>query len=247
MILTQADKAVRIFYPVISRPVRYCSLFYSLYYLYVIKGNTELKKLYTDIVSALYDAFYYYGIYTVARELRHIHDNFYYDEYISEASPSVTGLTIINFFKNREYIHVETHYKPVKKFCNLIDANLKAFSKPSPFLSAAYSIFSNHGYWYPGYGGEAYAKIAKIIQSRSSTTPVIFIDTCWNIQHNTEIWLNKVTAADEEYALCELFYTPRVMKTLKRVLDANYDGHIDYVIKVASNYIQYLSDYKEEI
>jgi hypothetical protein len=47
-----------------------------------------------------------------------------------------------------------------------------------------------------GYGGPRWAKIAAVLQQYEAgeLTPIIFVDTCWGLQHNGGIYFNKAWA-----------------------------------------------------
>lgn len=67
---------VKQFYSVISRPVRYASLFYTYYYLVEVENIRELRRDFEKIRDELYVAFFNYGVYSVANELMWFTESF---------------------------------------------------------------------------------------------------------------------------------------------------------------------------
>lgn len=84
----------------------------------------------------------------------------------------------------------------------------KGFTKPKPLLEYCDYAFKNYR-WSAAYGGNAWATISHIVKQYNDFTPSMFIDLCWDLEHNTGVWLNKFKAH---------------VDILKTVLDAKLEG-----------------------
>lgn len=233
---------IRKFYITLSRPVQYCSLFYSYYYLCEIKNHKELMPFFNELIDNLYQSFFDYGIYSVIRELTHLYNKFYYatpsDFFKANETikPTKQMIDIMNFYMLSDRSRLGYPYITVKSMCIEAEEKLHAFTKPIPFLQSSERIFELENWWEEDYGGYSWARIAKILYSIKSTTPIIFIDSCWNLEHNTSYWLNKLYTAEDERKLDVI--------ELSQLLDENYVGELKNIYKTAALYHQFLVDYK---
>ncbi len=85
------------------------------------------------------------------------------------------------------------------EFLYLIEKHFGYLTKPELILKIALKAFNvteknnEQCYWSEAYGGEAWASITKTMLSRNFiTSKTIFVDTCWSLQHNTQLFLDKV-------------------------------------------------------
>lgn len=282
------EQIVKQFYRVISRPVRYASLFYTYYYLVEVENVRELRRDFEETRDELWTAFYNYGVYSVGSELLHLGEEFifvdeegilrYLDGKVSkekvynviiEAYPKLSireknnTLGTFMFFANQSSITdpINRDYVSVEEFCRIIENQRFVFSMSKRLLEIAGRIFNLHSakyYWRRSYGGEAWAKICKTLLRRDKTTPTIFVDACWAIQHNTGVWLDKVDNANSEIGIISsiIGYLDRkymnqeevnaqVQQTLFDILDSNQRGDMKEVFKYALKYESSLIKYKE--
>lgn len=267
---------VKQFYSVISRPVRYASLFYTYYYLVEVENIRELRRDFEKIRDELYVAFYNYGVYNVGRELRFLahgfavkgdeHDerhitaeewqevgksrewiNSRFDTMLKEArfSRREVAYAMLLFKENCDImltsemkpgITFEKDYKSVEKYCQHLENTFATYSRDITFLSVSEKLFLINN-WVENCGGEPWAKICKTLLRRRTTKPTIFVDACWNIQHNTGVWLNKIGLRDDVRKI--------KLDSLQVLLDNNIDGIMKEVFNKALVFEPSLSKYKE--
>lgn len=260
---------VKQFYGVISRPVRYASLFYTLYYLTEVENIRELRRDFENIRDELYVAFYNYGVYSVGREMRHFVNAFSISDekgvygslehWMLDAGKERALRKASNCLKNPLYMnYLETFmsyypataandktYENVERFCARIEQELLSFSRSKHFLNTCYNIFSLDG-WDQDYGGDPWAKICKTLLRRNKTRPSIFVDACWNLQHKGGLWMNKVKTTTEEYNYSKsgiYHFTP--LGLLMRILDSNMAGALNENFSIACDMEPSLVKYKE--
>lgn len=132
----------------------------------------------------------------------------------------IRGLTGVWFLRDYEDTLLDTYYY-LELFCN-------AFTEPKAFLDTCIYIFEEFN-WGSSFGGDPWAALAKIIRNKDEYTRAMFVDLCWDLEHNTGNWLNKFNA--------NIF-------TLRTVLDAKLAGHFDYIFPFALNLLPKLRRYK---
>lgn len=66
----------------ISKPIRGASLFYALYYLTEVEGVERAAFDFQRIRDEYHDAFWWYGIYSITREVRHIWSRYFIDGFL---------------------------------------------------------------------------------------------------------------------------------------------------------------------
>lgn len=99
------------------------------------------------------------------------------------------------------------------EFLYLIEKYFGYFTRPEFILKIANKAFDiikenrNKCRWSSEYGGDAWATISKTMLSRKNiVSKTIFVDTCWSLQHNTELFINKVYK-DEDISLVRSYLT----------------------------------------
>jgi len=111
-------------------------------------------------------------------------------------------LSIKSSIKSNEfYIENRKERKIIKdiEFLYLIEKYFGYFTRPEYILKTAIRIFDikrnkrEQCFWSSSYGGDKWASIARTMLNRDKTkSKTIFVDTCWSLQHNTELFINKV-------------------------------------------------------
>jgi hypothetical protein len=142
------------------------------------------------------------------RRARVILDEFV--DYVFPNLPSNRRKKVIEIFNMRhDDRYVAMDYDGILWFCRHIEKDIKVFSNPLIFLEVAEAIFDIEGGttgeefwgWDDNYGGSTWAKICRGILKRGSISTTMFVDSCWAMQHNSGIWLDKVAVSDEEKLL----------------------------------------------
>ena len=92
-------------------------------------------------------------------------------------------------------------------------------------LRIAENIFTN-GSWGSAYGGKKWGTATRVLLAylTGESTKTMFVDTVWSLQHNNTYIQDKVWSVND----------------LKYILDAKFEGHIDYIVKFASPKVQEL-------
>ena len=194
------------------------------------------------------------------------------DKYLITVYPSMKtverGKTIeLYIFFYREFkqagpIITTKDFEAIKKFCMTADIYTSMFRRPSTFLQYAYNLFNlphiegDFYGWMREYGGESWAKICKTLLIRNKTRPTIFVDACWNIQHNTGVWLNKVNVSEKEIepfdvALKVADYLDIIeinpYSIINKIFDYNLEGKMENILSVAMIYEPSLDKYKRYV
>jgi len=91
-------------------------------------------------------------------------------------------------------------------------------NNPQQFFESAKEIF-NACCWTTGFGGKTWGKIADLMTHKNDMSNILFVDKCWNIQHNNGNWIDT--------------YNVRDKVTLNRILDWNFTGEYDKLINEA--------------
>ncbi len=81
------------------------------------------------------------------------------------------------------------------KFLYLIEKYFGYFTRPDFIFKLANKVFIKKGgcCWSSRYGGEKWKSISKTMLARKNmVSKTVFIDTCWSLQHNTELFINKI-------------------------------------------------------
>ena len=155
---------VKQFYGVISRPVRYASLFYTLYYLVEVENIRELRRDFEKIRDELWVAFYNYGVYSVSNELMWFTESFdveqegisgeasftaraqsenilelqeaFYDEFLKQGLKSRDIPRYLNY--------IETSF--IADYLNTVgtDVDYKTVEEACDWLQDTFSIFTNN-------------------------------------------------------------------------------------------------------
>ena len=88
------------------------------------------------------------------------------------------------------------------------------------------NVYNEDWRWKPGYGGEAWGKIANtlLMFEDGEITPHSFVDTCWGLEHNGGGYFDK---------WWETMH-------IKKILDLNQNGHYCYLLQQASHMVQKL-------
>ncbi len=106
---------------------------------------------------------------------------------------------------SRRYNLDEKENKIIKdiEFLYLIEKYFGYFTRPDNILKVSLKSFNISKdnkikcRWSESYGGEAWGSIAKTMLHRSNlVSKTIFVDTCWSLQHNTNLFLDKVCCYD---------------------------------------------------
>jgi hypothetical protein len=99
----------------------------------------------------------------------------------------------------------------------------------------AIDVFEYDAFWGGGgYGGPAWASIAKTLKLRvdKKIDDILWLDRVWNLQHNGGIALNKV------------YYTAE-SAGMRRVLEAHGDDDYDTMLEFASDHVKVMWQYRE--
>lgn len=106
-------------------------------------------------------------------------------------------------YNNRNIDNKENLIIRDTEFLYLIEKYFGYYTRPEFILKVAVKAFSitkdnlSTCRWSESYGGEAWGTIARTILHRKTTTSkTIFVDTCWSLQHNTSLFINKVYSQD---------------------------------------------------
>jgi len=106
-------------------------------------------------------------------------------------------------YNNRDIDDKENLIIRDTEFLYLIEKYFGYYTRPEFILKVAVKAFSitkenlSTCRWSESYGGEAWGTIARTILHRKDTTSkTIFVDTCWSLQHNTALFINKVYSQD---------------------------------------------------
>lgn len=137
---------------------------------------------------------------------------------------------IVNY-NNRNIDEKENKIIRDTEFLYLIEKYFGYFTRPDNILKIASKSFNitkdnkSTCKWSEQYGGEAWGSIAKTMISRSNLiSKTIFVDTCWSLQHNTNLFLDKVYCYD-----CE----GNSLSLVKRYLTEIKDGLFKNVFECA--------------
>lgn len=279
---------VKQFYSVISRPVRYASLFYTYYYLVEVENIRELRRDFEKIRDELYVAFYNYGVYSVVGEMMHLFDKFsvfdsesgdawtylewlergkdlkwvegkLYINLINLGIPSRTvnamvkvyGYNLKDWIKRfkelgaipwHKEITLPLYYGDVEDTCLQFEKDFHCFSKPESYLEISKRFFGLPN-WEETIAGEPWVKICKTLLRRNKTTPTIFVDACWNMQHDTGVWLRRVDISEEEFTIAD----KNPYELLTRIFEWNQDGSMVNILPISMKYEPSLYKYKRYI
>jgi len=233
---------------------RTCTFFYCLYYLSEIANIKQFKRLYENFKTALLHSFIYYNIYATGREIRHLPDFADYDP--TEITPrklqelkrkaeddahmfytvSIPYLSSVIHFAD-EINRADIIPEP-ETYCAYLQGTVQAFTKPLYFSESCSIIFRAFN-WRHAYGGRPWARIAETLQLylTDRITALTFIDANWYLEHNTGIWLNKVS---RRYPV----------EHLRRALDlkrqGNYEQLLTYLPYVSAKYADIIYAYLEK-
>lgn len=134
-------------------------------------------------------------------------------------------------YNNRNIDEKENKITKDIEFLYLIEKYFGYFTRPDNILKVALKSFNISKEnkikcrWSESYGGEAWGSIAKTMLSRNNlVSKTIFVDTCWSLQHNTNLFLDKVYCYD-----CE----DNSLSLIKRYLTEIKDGIFEEVYKCA--------------
>jgi len=233
---------------------RTCTFFYCLYYLSEIANIKQFKRLYENFKAALLHSFIYYNIYATGREIRHLPDFADYDP--AEITPrklqelkrkaeddahmfytvSIPYLSsVIDFAAeaNKASISPEP-----EKYCAYLQGTVQAFTKPLYFSESCSIIFRAFN-WRHLYGGRPWARIAEVLQSylTDRITALTFIDANWYLEHNTGVWLNKVSRR---------YPVEHLRKALDLKRQGNYEQLLSYLPYVSAKYANIIYSYLEK-
>ena len=103
----------------------------------------------------------------------------------------IIPIEVENAIDNKEmYISINT------KFLYLVENNTNFFTNSKSTLKLATSIFENKNencHWSVFMGGEPWASISKTLLNQDKfESKMAFVDTCWSLEHNTSIFINKI-------------------------------------------------------
>jgi len=202
-----------------------CSNFYLLYEIVKNRGVKEFEFDYRLLRDQLDYAFQRYTLYACARESRHIYTEVAFDpdcvEEMEDDFPDATEIA------SRVY----GSYSDPVMVARLVFRTIK--NAKSDILGYCYDlaeIFGNIG-WGSAYGGKSWAKITVNLIQRleGERSKTVFIDTCWHLQHNSNIYLNKLIHLDS------------TLFGLKKVLKAKLEGDFSTLTKYSDlpNRIKY--------
>ncbi len=272
---------------------------YYTYYVLNLKGNKDFDLEFRTLENKLYNDFYYYGLYSTIRELRHLIDKLYFE--LRDKQGTTETISIFISFRTRFgegkkepelkissvikekieylvnhclvdlqidekiiyklikiylmyiYINNKTHwlqenykeknYKEgvIKRdinFCYLVEKYFGYFTRPDIVLKMARDLFkvgedgTGKCYWGESYGGIAWSQVAELMLERKEMiSKTVFVDTCWSLQHNTELFINKVYDPGQSIAV------------LDRYLGDIKDGKFNKVYRCAIKYNRKLDRY----
>jgi len=233
---------------------RTCTFFYCLYYLSEIANIKQFKRLYENFKAALLHSFIYYNIYATGREIRHLPDFADYDP--AEITPrklqelkskaendarmfytvSIPYLSsVIDFAAeaNKASISPEP-----ETYCAYLQGTVQAFTKPLYFSESCSIIFRAFN-WRHLYGGRPWARIAETLQLylTDRITALTFIDANWYLEHNTGVWLNKVSRR---------YPVEHLRKALDLKRQGNYEQLLSYLPYVSTKYANIIYSYLEK-
>ena len=136
--------------------------------------------------------------------------------------------------------------------------NNNLYESPVDFFKACEEIFEMEEAWSDqmsgSWGGENWAAAARFMR-QEGLTDVSWLDQCFAIQHNSNVWMDKLELTDDEERLLEVLpsefeYAPGGQVTLlNRVLDKAREGDMEevFAIAVKSGKINGLRKYKRVI
>ena len=160
------------------------------------------------------------------------------DEFISNVSKCI-GVDEKSIYKIIQINEIEKNVSVAKegidikeayiirdiKFLYLIEKYFGYFTRPEFILKMANKVFGVEDvkcHWLSSYGGKAWESISKTMLNRKNmVSKTTFVDTCWSLQHNTELFINKVFNKEENIYI------------LKRYLTDVKNGKFDRVYKCA--------------
>jgi len=163
----------------ISLPLtQYCSKYYALSYL-ALEKPLEFAPKFQEFSATLAQEFFDYTVRATGGEVR----NFSFNEEtraVLESLPTDISEFIID------------HQSCLRKHMYTDWVALKSKFTEIELLGFAQKMF-NEGKWRQGFGGESWGKICDLaIQfAKKEITPVIFVDTCWGLHHNGNVFLDK--------------------------------------------------------
>jgi len=261
------EAIVEQFYIMISEPAKYASLFYVYYYLVEVEGVRELKRKFVELRNEMEEAFYWYGIYSCSEQLSYsaegileIDEDAFIKGYRIEDCLKMVHGTI----SNRAMEHFNYVSKNLCMFdgrgegldfvmTNCVGAEnaIKCFSNPDSFLEVAEMMFALNKentkgmcWWTEDYGGEPWSKICRTLRRKSSVTPIIFIDACWGMHHNTGMWINYIFLERKNDEVAEREGADEILDELEKLLDNNFDGRLIKVFDIAVKHDKELEKYR---
>ena len=261
------ESIVEQFYSVVSEPVKYASLFYVYYYLVEVENVRELKRKFVELRNELEEAFYWYGIYSCSEQLSYAPEGIleidevawqkgYRIEDCLKMAHGTISKTLMNHLK---YINKNLRtfggrgegLEFVMSNCVSAEDTIKCFSDSSLFLEAAELMFginkeNTHGtcWWAEDYGGEPWSKISRTLRRKGSVSPVIFIDACWGMHHNTGMWINYVFLESKNDEVVEREGADGILDELEKLLCDNFEGRLVKVFDIAVIHDEELEKYR---
>jgi hypothetical protein len=155
-----------------------CSEFYALSFL-TLEKPTEFKSKFQDFSSKLAEEFLDYTVKVTGGESRHF-----------KSTES-----------NRQ--HIKTLPEPMQNFLTTYHGGMRKttctewLKLKSQYSNAQLLEFSKNVFDFcefpGGYGGSSWANICRVALqfAKGETTPVIFVDCCWGLHHNGQVFLDK--------------------------------------------------------
>ena len=261
------ESIVENFYGIISEPVKYASLFYIYYYLVEVEGVRELKRKFVELRNDLEEAFYWYGIYSCSEQLSYaaegnieMKEGAYEEGHRTEDCLKTAYGTISK--RVMDYFNYLSEnltlfggrgegLEFVMSNCFSAEDTIKCFSNPNLFLEVAELMFglnkeNTEGtcWWTDDYGGEPWSKISRTLRRKGSVSPVIFIDACWGMHHNTGMWINYVFLERKNDEVVEKDGAHEILDELEKLLDDNFEGRLSKVFDVAVKHDKELEKYR---
>ena len=186
-----------------------CSKYYALSYL-ALEKPSEFAKEFQEFSTTLATEFFDYTVRATGGEVRNFSNNDETDAVFKTFPPEISKF-------------IAEHQSCTRKHMYTDWVALKSKFTEIELLGFAQKMF-NAGKWRHGFGGESWGKICALaIQfAKKEITPVIFVDTCWGLHHNGNVFL------DKEY---------KIPSCLVEILDAGRAEKMSVIYK-------YLSDNK---
>lgn len=249
-----------------SKPIKQASLFYTRYYLTEIENVTEVAVDHSFHTNRLYNGFFWYGIYSCAREVSNIagmselprldnraltiEDLFtssfpmslgeYLDLIMEDDDMKRWTINIVDWHTNIDFM--ASGRRLAEEIIETAEERFNAFSEPMEFLDNCVKLFSMERLWSTNFGGGSWASLARSIMQYNDLTKTTYVDLCWSIEHNNGRWLDKLFLDKEEQEIIERLSSNRItfsyatMEDSMEILDTILDEKRESKFNITKRY-----------